>query len=194
MKKLFHGSILKGIKCLKPISKFHEDDSKLVVYLTENFAYSLFYIWDGVKNNRVKKWVTCKIEDGVVIYEEQFSDQIKRFYDGVKGYVYTFKKDESFIRTQEEDMWVSFSEADVDGCEEISNVYDRIIENEILGKVIIKRFDNLSKTEKNKMIVKMSDYIIMKGLLDIDNEQSRFISSNHIDAWKYAKEKSKKRS
>lgn len=193
MQKLFHGSILKGIKCLKLISKFHEDDSKLVVYLTENLTYSLFYIWDEVKNNRTKKWVTCKIEEGVVIYEEQFSDQLKRFYDGVKGYVYTFKKDESFIRTQEEDMWVSFSEADVDGCEEISNVYDRIIEYEMLGKVIIKRFDNLSKTEKSKMIDKMSDYIIMKGLLDVDNEQSRFISSNHIDAWEYAKEKSKTR-
>ncbi|MBU1143395.1 MAG: hypothetical protein KKH92_07100 [Firmicutes bacterium] len=193
MQRLFHGSILKGIKCLKPISKFHEDDSKLVVYLTENLAYSLFYIWDEVKNNRIKKWVTCKIEDGVVIYEEQFSDQLKRFYDGVKGYVYTFKKDESFIRTQEEDMCISFSEADVDGCEEISNVYDRLIEYEMLGKVIIKRFDSLSKTEKSKMIDKMSDYIIMKGLLNVDNEQSRFISSNHIDAWEYAKEKSKTR-
>lgn len=68
---------------MKPNSVFHDDKSKNGLYLTNNKPYALFYIWEGNKNKRTKKLVTCWVENGVVHYEEHFSDQMRKFYENV---------------------------------------------------------------------------------------------------------------
>ncbi len=87
MDYLYHGSIISGIKYIKPNSRLHGSD-KEVVYLTDNIPYALFYIWDKEHNHYSGKHVTAWIKDGTAYYEEQFPNQLKTFYKGVSGYLY----------------------------------------------------------------------------------------------------------
>ncbi len=185
-KRLFHGSISEGISKLVPISIYNDDKVKNVVYLTENKPYALFYIWDGVRNKRKKKWITCWIDNGIVHYEEQFSNQLQKFYDGVSGYLYSFNANDLFVEAKEEDMWVSFSEVKVDATEYVQNVYNRIMEYERKGNVVIHRFNEITLFDKEIVIDKISKYIVSKGLVNTNSELSRFIASNHVDAWNRA--------
>ena len=67
---LFHGSFASGIETLHATSKLHGTEDTMVVYLTENPVYALFYIWDAEHNKRTGKYVTCFIKNGKVYYEE----------------------------------------------------------------------------------------------------------------------------
>lgn len=52
---LFHGSFVSGIERLHATSKLHGTEDTMVVYLTANPAYALFYIWDAAHNKRTGK-------------------------------------------------------------------------------------------------------------------------------------------
>lgn len=98
---LYHGSYVGKIKKLKANSKQHNGKEEKVVYLTSNYAYSLFYIWDPIKNHRTNKYVTVYIKDGIVYYEEQFPNQFYQFYNNVKGYVYYCEMHDEFLNGSE---------------------------------------------------------------------------------------------
>ena len=52
---LYHGSYIGKIEKLIANSKKHNGKDEKIVYLTSNYAYALFYIWDSIKNHRAKK-------------------------------------------------------------------------------------------------------------------------------------------
>lgn len=187
--KLYHGSINSNIVKLFPISNGNQNTKDRVVYLTESREYALFYIWDVVHNNRDKKWVTCFIKDGIVYYEEQFSNQLYKFYNGVKGYIYNVDIDSNFNKAKEPSVWFSLNEVEISGIEYISNVYLEIEKAEKNGLVKVFRYDDLSEEDRYKIDKKMSDYIILKHLLFEDNDDSKFMRENHINAWKMAESK-----
>ena len=93
---MYHGSIVPKIESLYSKSKLH-NSNKQVVYLTENVPYALLYIWDSERNTKRTGHVTAWIKDGIVYYEEQFANQLKSFYDGVQGYLYSVKKNDSYL-------------------------------------------------------------------------------------------------
>ena len=70
----YHGSSRKGIKSIWANSRLHGTNQD-VVYLTDNLCYALMYIWD---ENRLttQKHVTCGIKNGILMYEEQFPNQL----------------------------------------------------------------------------------------------------------------------
>ena len=74
---LYHGTVVPNIKVLNAVSSLHGGGEQKIVYLTDNPAYALLYIWDSVKNLKTGKHVTAWIKDGIVYYEEQFSEQLK---------------------------------------------------------------------------------------------------------------------
>lgn len=131
MSNLYHGSIVKGIATLKACSKANSNvnNGKLTkgVYLTSNYAYSLFYIWDNIKNNRNKKYITVYIKDGICYYEEQFSNQFYEFYNGVSGYVYCVNENLGLIKGKEESFYFSDEDISVTKCDYINDVYEKII-------------------------------------------------------------------
>ena len=63
---LFHGSYASGIETLQATSKLHGTEDTMVVYLTANPVYALFYIWDAEHNKRTGKYVTSFIKNGLV--------------------------------------------------------------------------------------------------------------------------------
>lgn len=95
MEILYHGSSINGIQVLKPCSKMQGTD-KQAVYLTGSIPYALVYIWDQKKTGINQKWITCGLKNGIIYYEEQFPDQLRAFYEGVEGYLYTVEISDSF--------------------------------------------------------------------------------------------------
>lgn len=186
--RLYHGSFKNNINELLPISKCNENPNIKVVYLTESLPYSLFYIWDSKRNKREIKWVTCWIKDNIVHYEEQFPNQLRRFYNNVKGYIYfeDFSEDK-IIKASEPKMW--YTESKIVNLQQnlVHNVYKEILKYEKNGEVIVHRYNNLSKADKFKVDQKMCKYIQMKNLLKEKSENSAFIKSHHKTAWKMAK-------
>lgn len=80
--KLYHGTTVPGLDILRANSRDRE--GREVLYLTNNFSYSLFYIRD-----REIDFVTCGVgKDGIVHYDEKFPNQLDVLYRGRSGWVY----------------------------------------------------------------------------------------------------------
>lgn len=189
--KLYHGSFDGDIKVLKPISKCNDEKGKKVVYLTQSREYALFYIWDSGHNGRKQKWVTCYIKEGVVHYEEQFSNQLYKFYNGVSGYLYFADLNVNITKAREQLMWYTEQEVAKFTIEKIENVFAEIVKGEKEGKIVIHRYNELEKDKKMLIDKKMAEYIIMKDLFNSNCDDAKFMKKHHIDAWQLAKEKLK---
>ncbi len=141
---LYHGSFIPGIEKINARSLLHETCNTKVVYLTDSYPYSLFYIWDPDHNIKQRKHVTSWIKDGIVYYEEQFPNQLAEFYKGVSGYVYCVEKNDSFNLVKErESMWYSEKDAFVSKVKTISDVYTEIKKYESKGLIKIKYFNDV---------------------------------------------------
>ena len=186
-KYLYHGSFVPNIQQLYPISQNHDCSDEKVVYMTSNRAYALFYIWDPVLTGRQNKWVTCSIKDGVVCYYEQFPGQLNSFYNGSHGYVYSVKKDDTWIKASKPDTWLCTHTAQINDCDPIDNVYEEILRYEATGAVKIYYFEKLPQDEQEQNINMIVEYINNKQLLKNPNsEEAIFIATHHKDAWKRA--------
>jgi len=84
---LYHATTIDGLDLLRAES--HDRYGNKVLFLTDNFLYSLFYIRDREIN-----FVTCGVrESGIVHYDEKFPDQLKTLYSGMSGWVYVVETD-----------------------------------------------------------------------------------------------------
>lgn len=161
MTKLYHASSVSGIGTLKAVSALHGEPGAKVVYLTESLPYSLFYIWDAVRNKKPGKHVTCWLKDGVVHYEEQFPDQMRTFYEGVSGYVYSAEANASCERMPDrESMWFSRSDVKVAQATFVPDVHAEMMKYVQLGQVKVIPFGEVSK-EKIRMLY---DYMVQQIL------------------------------
>ena len=190
--RLYHGSFSGDIKVLKPISKCNDEENKKVVYLTQSREYALFYIWDKIHNDRKKKWVTCYIKDGIVYYEEQFSNQLYKFYNGVSGYLYFIDLISGVTKAGEPLMWYTENEVNNLIIEKVENVYTEILKGEKDGKIVVHRYDELDKEQKLLLDEKMAKCILMKDLINSGCDDAAFMKKHHVDAWQLAKEKLQK--
>lgn len=150
--RLYHGSHIAGIRCLLPNSPLHGTKDQMVTYLTANLPYALFYIWDAQHNHTNYKYVTCGIKNGVVIYEEQFPNQLSRFYQGVRGYLYCMDNSATVYPVEHrEDMYYSSNPVSVLETLEIEDVYEEILSYERKGLIKIIRYENMPKEKLNML-------------------------------------------
>lgn len=134
--KLYHGSDIAGIDILIPASC--DQKGKRVLYLTDNWAYSLFYLRD-----RKIDFVTCGIgPDGKVHYDEKFPNQLKILYQGKSGYIYEVETDAVTTRTP--GIWISAAKAKVSGYACISDAYMEIRKEIDNGTIDFLSYDDLS--------------------------------------------------
>ncbi len=187
---LYHGSIASGINEIRANSFLHGTNDTRVVYLTDNRAYALFYIWDSNLNLKREKHITAWVKDGIVFYEEQFPEQLKTFYNNVQGYVYSVNRDNSFRPVDnKESMWYSESQATVHDTERISNVYSELCKYEKEGQLKVIRFDDVAKQRIEVLYNHIADNIIKKGLLELsDDSDALFYQKYFPNAWKTAME------
>lgn len=187
---LYHGSIIEGIKVLRANAKQHNGDADKVVYLTLDYAYSLFYIWDSDKNKRKNKYITAYIKEGIVYYEEQFPNQFNQFYDGVSGYVYyadMSKVYSNLHRGDGESTYISKNDIEVVKYDYIENVKTKILEFVDEGKVKIIYYSDHSEEKKQELFYRIMFVILNKKLLCNESENARFFKKNFPDVWNEAK-------
>lgn len=185
---LYHGSYVGKIKKLKANSKQHNGKEEKVVYLTSNYAYSLFYIWDPIKNHRTNKYVTVYIKDGIVYYEEQFPNQFYQFYNNVKGYVYYREMHDEFLNGSEESFYISNYDIDVIKFDYIDNVYENILEYVDKGLVKILYFNEQSKERQNQLVEMIVQSILKKQLIGSNTENELFLKRYFTEAYSKAVE------
>ena len=187
IKKLYHGSHAHGIERLLPYSKLHGTDVN-VVYLTDSYPYSLFYIWDSEHNLKKGKHVTAWIRDGIVYYEEQFPRQLEAFYKGVKGYVYVVEDSDEFAEVDErESMWYSEKEACIASVELIEDVYDEIMKCSADGRIKIIPFEEVPAQKIKELHERMASGIVRRGLLRTEKDpEAEFYKRFFPKAWMMA--------
>ncbi len=135
--KLYHGSTESSIAELCPRSKDKEGNP--VLYLTDHYAYSLFYLRD-----RETDYVTCGVrEDGKVHYDEWFPDQLKILYEGRSGWIYEAEADAEPHRTRGIQICRSSVTVTQKYC--IENAYSAIQEEIRKGTVVVRFFAEMPK-------------------------------------------------
>ena len=184
----YHGSTVANLTELQPLSKLHQSEEQ-VVYLSSHLPYVLFYIWDTEKTGSSHKWVTAWLKDGVAYYEEQFPGQLKAFYEGVRGYVYSVLPDDR-VRPmpQREDLFYSCDPVKVYRTQEIPDVYQMLLKYEQEGKFKLLRFEDTTPEKQAELIDRIATYIRESKLMEQDSEHSRFMRKYFADAWKRAQE------
>ena len=184
---LYHGSIVPNITELITNAKSHDGKSN-VLYLTDSLPYSLFYIWDSKHNLKKGKHVTCGIKNGIVYYEEQFENQLKRFYDGVSGFVYVVGSSDDFKQVPDrESMWFSENNVYVFEVIYVPNVYDEIQKYVAEGKIKITKYSDMDKGKIKALYDHISERIVRDGLLDNpESEDAVFYKTFFSKAWEDA--------
>ena len=184
---LYHGSKVSDIEILKASSILHGSNEN-VVYLTDSFPYALFYVWDEKRNIKKGKHITAWVKDGIVYYEEQFKGQLKAFYDGVNGYIYSVECKNQFLKVQDrESIW--YSRKDTAPCRvtEITDVYQKILNYEQEGKIKIVRFAETDAARIEMIYKNIADNIIKNGLLKKPDERDSIFYKRYFKAaWKMA--------
>ncbi len=188
---LFHGSFVSGIKTLHATSKLHGTEDTMVVYLTANPAYALFYIWDAEHNKRTGKYVTCFIKNGKVYYEEQFPDQLKAFYQEVSGYLYCIHHTEDFAKVEGwEDMWYSEKEAEIEEARYIPDVYEELMKYEREGKLEVISYEKVAPERIKDLYEYMVQKLVNKGIVKQPAcEEAVFYQTYFEPVWRMAKER-----
>ena len=100
-KIFYHASNSGNLTELLPLSTLHGSNEK-VCYITPLRAYALFYLRDMSINH-----VTCGVsKDGIVVYEEQFPNQLEKIYQGRSGYLYTCENGSQITAGHTKGVWV----------------------------------------------------------------------------------------
>lgn len=183
---LYHGSSVSDIDVLMPRSALHLSNER-VVYLTSSIPYALVYIWDQHKTGSSKKWVTCWQSKGITYYEEQFPGQLRAFYEGVEGYLYTVGKSASFHPvSNRENMYFSLDPVAVEHKIHIPDVYQELCKFQQEGKFKLLRFQDAAPQKQAELVNRIASHIRTEVDMDTGNEESLFFRKYFKDAWKQA--------
>jgi len=131
--------------------------------------------------------VTCGVSSsGVVIYDEQFPNQLEKMYKGRNGYLYTCADSSQVTAGHTKGVWVLREPAKISAVEHIKDVYSEILDAENAGKVRVNRYESLSDERKAEITEMMKDYIIEGNFLLSDSPKARFFAENFPQAWELA--------
>lgn len=187
MRNFYHGSIIPGITQLDARSKLHNSEEK-VVYLTDNVPYALYYIWDAERNEYDGKYVTGWMKNGIAYYEEQFSDQLRTFYQGVSGYLYRIA-DRSDIKPVEgwENMYYSKESVMIAETVYIDDVYEELLKCETEGKFVVLRYNEQSVERQDELVDFIAQGIIRSGFFEENKQKQKFMKKHFPKSWEKAK-------
>ena len=179
----YHGTVKSGLRVLRPFASPHSNVKEATVYLSASKALSAVYIW-----NKEYKWMTFSIrDDGLPVYTESFRGALRELYGGVAGYIYTCEGNYS---TQNDTgiklAAVSFEPVPVVDCEPVADAYERILDFEREGALLIRRFDDLTDQEQTANTVMVKGAIRRLNLLDGTHVLSAFVAERFPELWEEA--------
>ena len=186
MRNFYHGSIVPGIAGLEARSKLHNSE-EMVVYLTDNIPYALYYIWDAKRNEFDGKYVTGWMKNGIAYYEEQFPDQLKTFYEGVSGYLYRIADRADIMPVEDRDN-MHFSKESVVIAEsiQIDDVYKELLKYEAEGKLVVLRYNEQSAERQKELVDFIAQGIIRSGFYAENKQKQEFMKKHFSKSWEKA--------
>jgi len=123
-------------------------------------------------------------EDGTPVYNESFKNGLLEFYGGVKGYIYICDADfETDKNTTIKHAVISKEPVRVRGVDVVPDAYERILQYEKDGMLIINRFENLSEEQKEKDRNMILGAIKRLELLKGEHPLSNFVSAKFPELW-----------
>lgn len=183
---LYHGSSVGDIAALEPRSLLHGTDRR-VCYLTDSLAYAMVYIWDAARHQTARKWVTCGFREGVPFYEEQFPDQLRTFYRGVRGFVYEVERSSDFEQVENRPgLFYSDHPVKPVRVRTVPDVYEALLAEEQAGRLLVLRFREVSAARQAELTSMLAEYIRKNDFFATDAEQAAFMRRCFTDAWTLA--------
>ena len=188
MDYLYHGSSTPGITALEARSRLHGTD-KMVVYLTDCVPYALFYVWDSQHTGSGRKHVTGACRNGQAIYEEQFPDHLRTFYQGVSGYLYRIPHTDAIQTVENRDglFWQEGNAAVADAVF-IPDVYTELMKYEATGQLRVLRFNEQTDARKAELTGMIATAIRQNNFFEGDDEQQQFMQTHFTASWRIAHE------
>lgn len=174
--KYFHGSSIGDISVLKPHVSNH---GKSLVYITTNEVIAALYM---VKTN----WYSYgfKKDSSIPVYTEYYKDGLKDIYENKTGYIYEcentgFTDNPTNIKV----ALVSEKEVPIINCIKVDNVYDKLLQYEKEGKLVIQRYGSLNEKQLNNIGSMVINEINEFNLVNNFNEYSAFIKARFPEIW-----------
>jgi hypothetical protein len=127
-------------------------------------------------------------DDGLPVYNESFKDCLLEFYGGVKGYIYTCEADfETDENTTIRHAVISKEPVKIQDVDIVTDAYERILQYERDGLLIIHRFDSLTDEQKRKDRNMVLGAIRRLELLKGEHPLSGFVSAKFPELWNEAR-------
>lgn len=187
MENFYHGSSIPGITLLDARSSLH-NSNKRVVYLTDSVPYALLYIWNTEKTGSRVKHVTAWVRDGVTYYEEQFPDQLRAFYQGVSGYLYTIQGEFSAVVNGRSNLFYSEKDTAVSDMTAIPDVYAALLQCEADGKLVVLRYIEQTAERQDELSEMIATALKKNDFYTNDPEMQRFMRHYFASAWQKAEQ------
>ena len=182
----YHGSIVPNLKALLPFKMPQSKMEESCVYFTTYKPLAALYIW-----SRKYMWLTYGFDkEDNLIYTESHPNALEEFYRDAKGYIYTCDVAESDILENKTGIRIAVAakgEQKVLECEAVDDAYQKILEYEKAGEIIIRKYGELTPKEH-----KNNENMILSGIKRLDllkgeHPLSSFVSYKFPELWERAK-------
>lgn len=152
----FHASPVAGLSLLTPHVSNH---GQSLLYLSQKRENVLVYLSNAVEkhcrenqfcwNGPWRKWGPYGFtKEGIMQLEEYYPNALEEVYKGVSGVIYSVAEtDDCHPLAEIRDVYVSVSAVPVTSCEMIPDAYEAILKAEAEGKLVLKRYHQLSSKD-----------------------------------------------
>lgn len=139
----YHGTSNGNLSELKPQISEH---GKPYIYFAANPVVALFYTVKIVE--KPFSWFPYGFKSGIPVYTEYYPDALADVYKGKKGYIYEFENvEEAENPTEISCACVCAKPLKAEKITEIPDVYEKLLEHEKNGELIIERYESLNKSK-----------------------------------------------
>lgn len=173
----YHGASIGNLSELKPQISEH---GEAYVYLTTDPVVALLYTVKAVEPPF--NWYPYGFKDGIPVYTEYYPDAIADIYKGKRGYIYEFVNVAGIKNPTNIGCACVCTEPLKTGkVIEIPNVYEKLLEHEKNGELIIERYSELSEDRIKWIENTIKSEAEKFNLTNTDNSYSRFLKERFKD-------------
>ena len=176
----YHGSPTGGLTVLRPHLSEH---GRPLVYLSASKPVAAFYLC-----KRPYMWYTYGFDpDGTPVYTEAFPGQLRGFYGGLPGYLYTCKGDFSVSELKGiPTAAVSTETVPVSACEPVDDALSLLQGYESAGLLRLRHYETLTDEQKEGQRYMVLSTIHHHRLLEGKHPLAPFVRETFPDIWAQA--------
>lgn len=130
--------------------------------------------------------MTGWVKDGIAYYEEQFPDQLKAFYQGASGYLYTIRSSTACALKGRPNLFYSEADTPVSATTQIPDVYAALLDYEAKGELVVLRYAELPKARQTELIDLVASDIRQARFYADDPEKRDFMQRHFKCVWQKA--------